>query len=456
MNWLLLAQILNFFLFALSLYYLTKRKPILLLPTLFVGMGLHGFNFLLGTIWFPFKIVNIVIFLFVIIKLLPQNIDKTTYKSFAIVFFISLINALFNLPDKSFSTGILQGPLLRPIIQLYTYFSTFSLIIFMPYIIKNKYALFKVDKYYMRISELIILVGIIHFIFLKLGLSFMPILRSSGENNEVAKFGAKGIIMQRIYGFTGEPKTLGTILLPYFFISFYKLLRGIPNKSYFYQISMIVSALFVIVQTYSSAALIGLFVTFVLGFALKFYSFNEHKIIRSFFFLVMLFLLGNVFIDRGNRFQNISYFDFLQSRTVGRLEDEIDERSEVLVLESLLTEAALPVMGFGPGMYVFHSPNLVFSSGINKIDSGWVTIFVDLGIIGVLFYLLVIIKVIFNRNKIDIEYKNIYSAYLLGFISVAAGMLGNNEVILFPLFLGFIISIYKLGKINVLKEENNN
>lgn len=451
MNWVLIAYFINLLLFILSLYYLMRNRPMLLLPTLFVGMSLHGFNFLLGTLWFPFKIINIIIFLYVLIKILPTNIDKTTFRSFTIIFFISFINALLNLPEKGFNTGLLQGPLLRPVIQLYTYFSTFSLILFMPYLIRNKYRLFRLDKYYMRISEIIVIIGVVHFIFLKLNIPFMPILRSSGENSEIARFGAKGVIMDRIYGFTGEPKTLGTILLPYLFISFFKLLKGLINKSRNYHIIMIVLSLFVIVQTYSSSVLIGLSIAFVLGFILKFISYKEPLIIRSFFVLAFLFLLGNELIDQGDRFQKVSYFDFLVERSVGRVENELDERTEVLVLQSLIDNSTIPVMGFGPGMYVFASEGLVHGNGVNRIDSGWVTIFTDLGILGIILYIITIVKVIIYRKKIADEYKNIYSAYLLGFISVATGMLGNYEPILFPLFLGFVLTISNLSNTKMQK-----
>ncbi len=456
MNWILTAQIINIIIFFISLYFLMIKRPEMLLPALFAGISLNGFNFLLGTLWYPFKIVNIFIFLFVIFKLLPENIDRKTYNLFSLVFFLALINALFNLPDQKINTGLLQGPLLRPIVQLYTYFSTFSLIVFMPYILKNDKLFLKTDKYYMRFSEFMIFVGLVHFIFIELNMDFMPILRSHGEHSKLAKFSADGIIMNRVYGFAGEPKHLGTYLLPYFFISFYKYLKGIVNRNPLYHKITLLLSLFVIVQTYSSAVLIGLFVGLILGFLLKFYFFKERKIKQAVFFLFLFLSVGTILINRGNNYQNVSFLEFLEARTIGRVETEIDERPESLALENLIDKSAFPLMGFGPGMYVFAIKGLVFDSGISNINSGWVVILSDLGIPGVLLYLFIIIKTVYERHKIAPEYKLYYNAYALGLVSVGTGMLGNNQVILFPLLLAFVMTIKKLSDRKIMNDLINN
>ncbi len=445
MDWIFIAQVVNLLIFLISLYFYIQRKPFFLLPTLFIAMGLHGFNFLLGTLWFPFKVVNLIIFLYLLTRIKPKNPEKSVYISFSVIFFLGFVNALFNLPDKGFNTGLLQGPLLRPIIQLYTYFSTFSLIVFIPFVTRNYNTLLRLDKYYMKISEFIIIIGFIHFLFLKADIPFMPIIRSSGENNEIAKFSAKGIIMTRIYGFTGEPKTLGSFLLPYFFVSFYKYLNGFINKNKRYHAFMLILSLFVIIQTYSSAVLIGLGLALLLGFILKLLSLKNKIIIRSFYVLVALFLIGNQLIEREGNYEKISFLQFLEARTIGRVQEEIDERGEITVLNNIMSKAALPIMGFGPGMYVFSSEEMVYSKGINKIDSGWVTIFSDLGITGILLFLAVIIMVTVNRKHILKKYYVLYNSYLFGLISVATTMLGNYEPILFPLFLGFIFAVYKLN-----------
>lgn len=460
MNWFLLAKIINGILLLISVYFVVINKPILLLPTLFIAMGLHGFNFLLGTIWFPFKIVNIVIFLYTFTKIPTSKINSPIFQKFFLAFFISILPAFLNIPDNEVNTGILQSPAIRPIIQIYTYISTFSLIVFIPYVINSDIKFLKVDKYYMRISELIIIIGLVHFIFIRLGLNFIPIIRAVGEQSDVAKFSASGIIMNRIYGFTGEPKTLGTMLLPYFFISLYKLTNNIINRNKKYHSIFLFLSLFVIIQTYSSSALIAVFFSLTIGFLFGFYKINNPLIIKPIFIVLIFILIGNSLIKDQKYERDISYLDFLYERSFGRVEEEIDERTEMLLISDLIENQPLFVMGYGPGMYVFALPGLVFGRGVNKIDSGWLTIFFDLGIIGIIVYVTTFIKKISIRNYLSHKYKHYYNAYLLGFISVIAGMLGNFEVLLFPLFLGFLITILQLNKIdhfnkNISSSENS-
>ena len=95
-------------------------------------------------------------------------------------------------------------------------------------------------------------------------------------------------------------------------------------------------------------------------------------------------------------------------------------------------------------MYNYHLPLPRHGRGVEPIDSGWVVILMDLGILGLLFFLFLLnnISKLRNFNK---HYNNIYlNSYLIGAIVAFLAHIGNNALYQIFLFLGLALAAYNI------------
>jgi hypothetical protein len=271
----------------------------------------------------------------------------------------------------------------------------------------------------------------------------------------MAAFGYEDTVINRIYGISGEPKTLATFILPYIFISTYNFLERNYNINKAYHLSFIAISTIVMIYTFSSALLMS--AAIALPVISYFFRHRIQKSVLNFAFLIGFVVIvfgqvGAAFLgtpEKENYFEETqkeySWSDILYERSFGRVEEEAEERFEMVALNYISKEQpGYLVTGFGLGMYNYHLPLPRHGRGVEPIDSGWVVILMDLGILGLLFFLFLLnnISKLRNFNK---HYNNIYlNSYLIGAIVAFLAHIGNNALYQIFLFLGLALAAYNI------------
>ncbi|MBS2212121.1 hypothetical protein KEM09_11945 [Carboxylicivirga mesophila] len=436
----------------LGFYYYQSNKLYALFGLLVISFGLNAFTALAGTLWFPYKVVMFATTLFVFNRGGNNREVTGLLQPYYILIILSVVVAWVTAPSVPGVT-FLQGPTMRPIVQAYTYVTMALTVPFIVAIITTKARLQWSLKLYYLLSEIIIAIGLIHFVFITLGLPFIPILRPGGAANEFAGFGIEGMFINRIYGLSGEPKTLATFILPYIFISFYNYIEGNYNRNKQFHLIALLISFIVMVYTFSSAILIST----GLGLIIIPYLFRHRFGSRILQYSMILGIVGYLFSQSGDSFtansNQISYneekslnmMDVLYERSFGRVEEEKDERFESVAL-NYITENAPEFLltGFGLGMYNYHLPLPKHGRGVEPIDSGWVVILMDLGILGFLFFFSVYryVNRLKNYNK---TYNDvILNSYLIGTVVGFLTHIGNNGLYQIFLFLGLSVAAYRV------------
>jgi hypothetical protein len=452
-----------FIFFILAFYLYAKKDLWSLFGLLVISFGLNFFTALAGTLWFPYKVVMFPIIIFAL-QHSTIPLARKVLTPYYFVLAISVLTAYVTQPSVP-GTTLLQGPMMRPIVQLYTYSSMAMMVPFIIWVINDEEKLQKSLTLYYRLSEIVIYLGIIHFIFIVLGRDFIPILRPGGEANPEAAFGIGNTSVNRIYGFSGEPKTLATFILPYIFISLYNYLEKNYNRSKIYHLSMLLLATLTMIYTFSSAILISS----TLCIILIPYLF-KHRIANNFvpFLSVLIFIVllynqtGKLFTQSDSQSQTYSekekspnLMDILYERSFGRVEEEADERYESTALNHIFNETpAFLFTGYGLGMYNYHLPLPKHSRGVEPIDSGWVVILLDLGLLGLVIFLVIFSNLIRIRN-FNKKYFNdpILNSYLIGAITGFLAHMGNNALYQIFLFTGLAIAAYNVLERKIYEPE---
>lgn len=437
----------------LGFWFLMRGAYFSLFALLVISFGMNAFTALAGTLWFPYKVVMIPIILFTIFRLNWSSASPMISPYYGLLI-LSVGVAWVTGPAMPGAT-FLQGPVMRPLVQLYTYAGMALMIPFILFVISNQFQLEKSLRFYFRLSEIIIAIGLLHLIFLILGLEFIPILRPGGEHSQMAAFGYEDTVINRIYGISGEPKTLATFILPYIFISTYNFLERNYNINKAYHLSFIAISTIVMIYTFSSALLMS--AAIALPVISYFFRHRIQKSVLNFAFLIGFVVIvfgqvGAAFLgtpEKENYFEETqkeySWSDILYERSFGRVEEEAEERFEMVALNYISKEQpGYLVTGFGLGMYNYHLPLPRHGRGVEPIDSGWVVILMDLGILGLLFFLFLLnnISKLRNFNK---HYNNIYlNSYLIGAIVAFLAHIGNNALYQIFLFLGLALAAYNI------------
>jgi hypothetical protein len=442
-----------FIFLALGFWFLSKGNYFSLFSLLIMSFGMNAFTALAGTLWFPYKVVMIPIILFTIFKLKWATASPMISPYYGLL--ILSVGIAWTTGPAMPGTTFLQGPVMRPLVQLYTYAGMALIVPFILFVIYDQNSLKRSLKMYFRLSEIIILFGLLHLVFLLMGLEFIPILRPGGEHNPMAAFGYEDAVINRIYGISGEPKTLATFILPYVFISIYNYLERNFSVSKIYHLSFIIISSIVMIYTFSSALLMSA----AIALPIVSYLFR-HRIRKGVLsFTILIGLITVIFGQVGEAFLGIStnreqftetpkkysWSDILYERSFGRVEKEAEERFEMNALTYISREQPEYIItGFGLGMYNYHLPLPRHNRGLEPIDSGWVVVLMDLGILGLIyfFYLLKNIKKLNNFNKI---YNNVYlNSYLIGVIVAFIAHIGNNALYQIFLFLGLALAAYNI------------
>ncbi|WP_262148714.1 hypothetical protein [Chryseobacterium foetidum] len=457
MIWFLLQQIGFFIFLLLTIKFVIQKRHESLLILYFFGLVFGTCFYFAITIWSPSKVVSIGM-LVSMLRFDAKKDDKILIiKIIAILLLILII-------VSSLIALILPGPLpasvnpiQRLLIQDFGYL-TAILLLFYGSGLKRGFATRIFPKYCIAV-EIAIITGLIHYIFNKIGVEFAPILRTDGinENKEVvANFG--GDIVQRIYGFAGEPKNFGFLVAPYLVMSFFSYFRGIIRVNSAYHLIFLALGFFVVQQTYSSSALI----TVILSIAglLVFYKLNIRPKLVGIVIIIIGSLLSYSFLKESVDVDvnNNSFWSALENRTFGRAQDELEnDRQEVIIWETFTEDKTIyQLFGYGIGQYSFHVPGQIEKNTIIPVQSGLVVTLVDLGFVGALFYVLYGCLIIFYLVKSK-NLKKSFSSYwfILVFVTYIGGTTYGNLITSFMLFMLAVNNFYteqqmhyKVGKLS--------
>ncbi|GMU96856.1 hypothetical protein [Ignavibacterium album] len=450
-----ISQIVFIIFLVLSIYFTSRKNYQALLALFVAGIGFGGFNIYYGTLWFPYKIVSVFIVLVVLINS-GKKIFPKYFKKLIVLFVISVIIALIFQPSiDQTNLPFFQRSSFRPFVQLFTYVSLAALIPFCLLVLKTENHFLIFIKRYFLIVELVMSFAVLQFIIQKLGMDFMPILRPNLTDSPTAAFSFQNTIILRLYGVTGEPKTLAAFLSPYFFTSLYNFYNKNYNRNNIYHLIMLLISLFVIINSFSSAVLLSLAITLSLASLIWFR--NKIKILVPMVALILVLLYSNpgqTIISRGYIASSYSLYDLLVERTTGRLTSEMNERPEYIGINYLFNvKPYLSFTGIGMGMYPYYVTSSG-SYGIDPIDSNWVIFLMDFGLLGVGLLLYNLIKLLGLRNKIIYKQDKQFNFALIGLFAAYVLGLGVGSYQYMMLFTGLAFSAYKIKK-NKLSNKNS-
>jgi hypothetical protein len=441
MIWFLIQKV-GFFIFLfLTIKFVLNKKHESLLILYFFGLVFSAFFYFAITIWDPAKIVTVGM-LISMVSFSKSYSKPSRFLINGVIFFmvliiISDIIALL-LPGE---LAVLINPFQRLIIQNYAYFSALMLL-FYGSILKKDFVKRIIPKYYLAI-ELAILIGLIHFFCLKVGIEFMPLMRTKGFTDSsaiVAEFG--GEIISRIYGFSGEPKNYGFLVSPYVVMMTFSYLQGVIRKNRKYHLAFLILGFFVVFQTYSSSVLLTVILSIL--FIVGFYRIKINpKLIGLFIIVFGVWLslsLMNIGTERNE--SKISFLSAINNRTFGRASNELqNDRQETVIWNTFSKDKLIHhIFGYGIAQYTFHVPNQSNQNTIIPVQSGLVLTLVDLGFLGLFFYLgygIVMTKLLILSKRS----KDVFSAslFILAIVSyIGSFMYGNITTS----FIYFMLAIY--------------
>lgn len=402
-------------------------RPDWLMGIVLASMGFGNFwVYAVNSMWSPVKLTSIIALGYVIF--LSRNslfgLNSTArilFCGICIWASISCITGLvLPLQGGAGEGGGFQSRLLRSPVQLLGYGAALSLFPLGLVAARQKGGLETVLNIFNLAVVVVLFFSVLQIIFLTLGLAFLPIYRpfGGGVHSDVAAFSFHGEVIFRLYATAGEPKTLGIFLAPHAVMGAVLFFRPRHEAPYWWnRRSLFALSSIVCVLTFSTAVLIALALAWTCAIVLSVRKDVLIAVSLGVAFVASLLVLADAYFDflsLDSRIGNMIY-----ARTVQRLEADIDERLETMALDLLLANPANLVVGFGLGMFVFHLPGLVFSMGIEPIDSGWITLMMDMGTVGVgllACFLLVVVQSLFNGRGGGLKVGLVSCALACGFL----------------------------------------
>jgi hypothetical protein len=260
--------------------------------------------------------------------------------------------------------------------------------------------------------EVAIIIGLIHYMCIKLGYGFMPILRQDGSFNKEAMAEVSGHIFTRIYGVSGEPKSLGFLICPYLIISVITWGKNLYRVNKWYHILMLLLGTFVLINTFSSAVLINfalIIPILLLLVPLPKFTYKGGIIIAC---LCICFTLWQL-KDEMNLYRksDVNFIEILYGRSFGRADKELNHgRQESVILKHFVEEPNVinGLFGWGVSQYTFHVPNQTIGSALIPVQSGLVLTLVDFGLLGMI-YLVALWGLFIRLLKASILQENVYA-----------------------------------------------
>lgn len=388
MIWFLLQKI-GFWIFVvLTVYFTFKRRTIDLMKLYFWGMTFASCYQFAFTIWFPTKVIVLGMMACMVIyngERRESEVVKTV-RPLATFFMILLVAGdvmAYMLPGQ-YAQHI--NKFSRLFNTNYTYITSFILLFYgcmMP-----RGFVRKVYPSYCLAMEVAIGFGLLHYIFSRSGIDFMPILRQDGSVNLEALTEVGGKTVTRIYGVGGEPKNLGFLVCTY---SLVLLVMYGQNKFRLnnpgYHLAVIIAGVFVLINTYSSAAIMNFAIASVL--ILLFLPTGDliRKLAPPALALAAVWGIYSLAVADDVSTQDESDFlTTLYDRSFGRAQNEMEgDRQERVILDYYFQDPDIlsKIVGYGPSQYTFHIPGQTVGNALIPVQSGLVLTLVDFGFMGI-------------------------------------------------------------------------
>lgn len=443
----------NVLFFVLCAFAFVRRNDKLLVSILIVSCALTGVVSFAGTVWHPQKIAGL--FCLASIVTCPGLLDlcgaQIRRNCILVVFcvLISLVSAYAWTPSQiaSQESFTLQGSFLRPIVQSYAYISAIGVFAFvLAYLTQTGRPDRLLSLFFWTVFAASI-VGWVHFAFLRMGWSFLPIPRYTGHASELAAFTADGKIVTRVYALSGEPKHFATLLLPGILLQFF--LIALPDDSSITRLQATAGLILtfpLLILTYST----GAFISLLFGFAMVSVSiFGSHPQVVTRVILVGLTGVLGLFVF------SLLNSDFLEalvsrieSRSVERLSTEYDTRLEYLAVEYILVQRPETLLfGLGPGMYNYHGFGGVSqNSGVQPMTSAWASILVDLGLLGTIAFWIIILKTLWAGVELlrSATCSGITAGAYGGLVGSVAAGIATGSLYLVMIFCALLLCLYRL------------
>lgn len=431
MIWFLLQKV-GFYIFLfITIYFVINKKFFNLLVLYFWGMTFATCYQFVYTIWVPTKIValGMVICMLFMANQKRKSIVPQIIRPFVIVFLLALtigdILAFVSVPEYALHINKIS----RIINTNYTYLTTLA-VLFYGIMLPKGFAKPLYPKYCLAV-EVAIIFGLIHFLCLKAGIEFMPILRQDGTFNEEAAFAsATGERILRIYGVSGEPKSLAFLVLPYLIASLIMFSQGIYRRnSQKYHLAMLFAGTFVLVYTFSSAALI----TFAVGVPIILWFLPLKHLVSK---LIPIGVIAILAFGLWSAWENVdaiptthrekeNFIELLYDRSFGRAQEEMDgDRQERIIIDHFTGDPnpISRIIGYGTAQYTFHIPGQTIGNALIPMQSGFVLAICDFGVLGIVLYIILLTII---SKTISRAYKSC-SSYGMAFGGGAlASMIGS-------------------------------
>ena len=429
---------------ALTIYFVWRKKYEHLLWLYFFTFPFQNCAAYIITSWNPYKVVAIGMSFVMLFQPIRQRQPSELKRLFFYFIFLLLASNIVGLFMPSPTAG-LRG-IVRLFVQNITYLLGGVPILYMKWLPLDFGK--RVLKWYTAAICTLIGIGFIHYAFLRAGIPFAPIMRDVGTTNMVAATHFGNSVVYRIYGLCGEPKNMAFALVPFIL---YILAKMIINKDRSKLTCLILlSSLFILINTYSSAAYIEFTIGIIVVFFFALDSINK----KVKYLLVSVFLLcitltytytlvaPNISATQPKEEQ--TFLDYFYERSFGRAQNELEEgRTETIIIKDFLQSHNIIyyLFGYGPGQYSFHSENLTFTGGYVPVQSGLVLNLVDFGFCGYLYFIFLLFFVLklYWRSKDNAERTSLYfiimgGAVLLG--NMMYSMMGGSILIGMLPFIG--------------------
>ena len=436
----------------LALWFTIRHKHLELLCLYFWAIAFANCFVFAITIWTPAKVVSLFMLWCVLShkkERPPEN--RTLYDTFFTLYLIMVILGNVAAVLSQFDVLVTKGsPFVRIVLQDFTYISA-GILLFYGRLLKPGFAPRLFHSYAICV-EVAILVALVHLVFNAAGLSFMPIMRAVEHNASFedaslsvkATFGGEKVL--RVYAFAGEPKNLGFLIVPYLLMSITCYVNGKIRRSRFYHLAMLLLGTFILVETFSSSAIIALILSLpvLLIYVLNGTNRKGFLIVFACMLLATPFAVKKTFgPDALSVVDDKEFATALFERTFERGYNELSNgRQEVDIFEAYLDGGPMVMLfGWGVGQYTFHVEDSFTQDGALKtVQSGVVLALADFGLVGILMYLLlsvILVRCVAHSLRSPSTYEKIYS---LGAVSMYMGSLMYGSI--YSCFIFLMVAHY--------------
>lgn len=445
MIWFLLQKI-GFIIFViLTVYFVCKKKYESLLALYFFGMAFSTCYYYYITIWFPTKIIA----LGVVLCLFLESYKRKS-PAISLVYLIFILFAVVILLSDIIGIAFpgTYAPQLNRYMRMfnanYSYLTTVALLFFG--LILERGFVKRIFPSYCLAVEIAIAFGLIHYVCLKLGIGFMPILRQNGTVNLEALAQMGSYVVQRVYGVSGEPKNLGFLICPYLLILIMMWGQGVYRINKTYHLIALAVGLFVLVHTYSSSALLN----FIFAVPIMMLLLPFPKITYKVGTIILLVCIVGCFWSLAKNTDlypsasgESSFITQIYERTFVRAQDELEnDRQETVIFNHFINDenVLFKIFGWGGSQYTFQVPGQSFGNALIPVQSGLILTIADFGLLGLLligFVGYVIIKILF----LSIRSSNYYAlAFSIAALCSFVGSLMFGTIV--TCFIYLMLAIY--------------